>query len=182
VDAIGDPWTADDIRTWVADALGDATWVQVGALLRTDFGPASLAVLAGQQRRLLVDGQGLVRAAVTGQLRRDGDIERSALGSLQVLKLNESEATILAGGADPERLRGLGVPEVLVTFGSRGSSVVTATGEWRVAAASSEPVRDPTGAGDAYSTAYLAARSAGAEPAAAGEHAAAFVATLLSGP
>ena len=45
-----------------------------------------------------------------------------------------------------------------------------------------EPVTgdvDPTGAGDSFSLAYLAARAAGAEPVEAARHASAFVSDLL---
>jgi sugar/nucleoside kinase (ribokinase family) len=182
VDGVGDPWTPDDVRTWVAEALGDAGWVQVGALLRSDFGPATLAALAEGGRRLLVDGQGLVRQARAGPLACDGDVGRAVLAPLTALKLNEEEAGILAGGVAPDELRKLGVPEVIVTLGSRGSLVVTAKTDSRVAAAGAVTVRDPTGAGDMYSTAYVAARSSGAEPAAAAAHAAAFVAELLAVP
>jgi sugar/nucleoside kinase (ribokinase family) len=47
VDEIGDPWTVEDATGWVAEAIGEAEWVQIGALLRTDFPAAALAVLAG---------------------------------------------------------------------------------------------------------------------------------------
>jgi 2-dehydro-3-deoxygluconokinase len=68
---------------------------------------------------------------------------------------------------------------VLVTHGSRGS-VVFADGRatdipaWPVA-------RDPTGSGDAFSAAYLAARAGGHAPIAAARRATALVAALLTG-
>ena len=42
-----------------------------------------------------------------------------------MLKLAEREAAMLAGSTEPDGLRALGVPEVVVTFGSGGSLVVT---------------------------------------------------------
>jgi sugar/nucleoside kinase (ribokinase family) len=180
VDAVGDPWTPADVTTWVAEALGDAVWIHVGALLRSDFGPATLSALEEGGRKLLVDGQGLVRVARPGPLRCDGEVERSVFRSLAALKLNDEEARILAGGTEPERMRALGVPEVIVTLGSRGSFVVTAETELHVAPMPMDHVRDPTGAGDMYSAAYLVARASGADPLAAVEHAAAFVAEFLA--
>ena len=59
-------------------------------------------------------------------------------------------------------MRGLGVPEVVVTFGAGGSLVLTRDAALRVAA---RPARgDPTGAGDAFSVAYLSARAGGHRP------------------
>jgi sugar/nucleoside kinase (ribokinase family) len=182
VDSVGDPWSATEIADWVADAIGDASWVQVGALLRSDFGRPALAALASGGRRLLVDGQGLVRLARRGPLALDDDVDTGLLAELTVLKLSENEARALAGGLEPELLRALGVPEVIVTLGSRGSSVVTSETEVHITAVPATAVRDPTGAGDAYSTAYLAARAGGADPKAAAEHASGFVAELLSSP
>jgi hypothetical protein len=63
VDGIGDPWSPRDVRR-----LGDARWVHVGALAQSDFPAATLAELATGRRRILFDGQGLVRPARTGPL------------------------------------------------------------------------------------------------------------------
>jgi sugar/nucleoside kinase (ribokinase family) len=164
VDAVGDPWTVADATGWVAEALGATSWVLAGALIRTDFGAPTLAALAGAGRRLLVDAQGLVRLARLGPLARDADVDRDALAALAAIKLNESEARILAGGIEPAHLRELGVPEVVVTLGSAGALVVTATHSERIAPVPLEDVVDPTGAGDAFSAVYLSSRAGGAEP------------------
>jgi sugar/nucleoside kinase (ribokinase family) len=179
VDAIGDPWTEADIRGWAGSALGDARWVQVGALLRTDFATATLAALA-PDRSLLLDGQGIVRRASAGPLARDAEIDYSMLASLRVLKLNEDEATILAGGLEPEALRALGVPEIVLTLGSSGSTVVTETHAERIAPHLVEGVVDPTGAGDSFSAGYLYARASGAEPVEAARAASELAAAILS--
>jgi 2-dehydro-3-deoxygluconokinase len=73
----------------------------------------------------------------------------------------------------------LGVPEVLVTYGERGSCVYVdgrkdEVGAWPVAA-------DPTGSGDAFSAAYLAGRSQGLTPVSAARRATALVGALLTG-
>jgi sugar/nucleoside kinase (ribokinase family) len=180
VDGVGDPWTVEDAATWVADALGDVVWVQVGALLRTDFAAPTLAAIAAVGRKLLVDAQGLVRLARVGPLARDADVDPEIFESLAALKLNEDEATILAGGAEPESLRTLGVPEVVVTLGSAGALVVTATEAERIPPAEVGPVTDPTGAGDAFSAVYLATRAREAEPVEAARAANAAAADLIA--
>jgi sugar/nucleoside kinase (ribokinase family) len=175
-DAVGDPWSPEQALR----AVADASWIHVGALVRTDFPPRTLAALAGEGRRLLVDGQGLVRTAALGPLRSDGQI-RDVLRYLTILKLDQEEADTLAGSADPEGLRKLGVPEVIVTLGSKGSFVVTADTIEAIAAQEIAGAVDPTGAGDTYSAAYLLKRSAGAEPVEAARAAAETVAEFLAG-
>ena len=180
VDAIGDPWTPADVRGWAGVALARAVWVHVGALTRSDFPVETLAELA-RGRRLLLDGQGLVRPGATGPLELDADFDHDALRHVAVLKLAEDEATVL--GLEPERssLADLGVAEVVVTLGSRGA-VVYAEGRCdHVAARAVRPRSDPTGAGDAFAAAYLAGRATGLAPPAAARRSIAVVGGLLSG-
>jgi len=181
VDDIGDPWTVEDATGWVAEAIGDTEWVQVGSLLRSDFPASTLSALAGGHRRLLVDAQGLVRLARIGPLERDADVDPAALRPLAVLKLNENEARILAGGVEPDHLRALGVPEIVLTLGSAGALVVTESHADRIARVPVEGVVDPTGAGDAFSAAYVSARAQGATPVEAARAANTLTAELISG-
>lgn len=176
-DAIGDPWTPADA---IAGA-GDAEWVDVGALVRTDFSPEALTALAAGGQRLLVDAQGLIRIPTIGALQTDGDIG-DALRHVEILKLDDQEAKTLLGSADPERLHELGVPEVLLTLGSEGSFVVTPDLIEHVAAVEVDGPVDPTGAGDTFSVAYLTRRADGAEPVEAARAAAATVAAFLAKP
>ena len=178
VEALGDAWTEEDARGWVADALGRAGWVHVGALARSDFPAETLEVLA-RGRRLSLDGQGLVRPARTGPLELDGDFDREVLRRVTILRLAEEEAELLAPGLDEGALRSLGVPEVVVTLGSRGSVVLAGGRLERIAARPVEGAADPTGAGDAFAAAYLAARSEGHSPLAAARRATELVAGLL---
>jgi len=182
VDDIGDPWTADDATSWVGEAIGETEWIQVGALLRTDFPVLTLEALAGNGRRMLVDAQGLVRLARIGPLQRDADVDRALFRSLFVLKLNEDEARILVGGIEPEQLRALGVPEVVLTLGSAGALLVTDSHAERVAGVPVEGVVDPTGAGDSFSAAYVSARAQGAAPVEAARAANALAAEIISTP
>jgi sugar/nucleoside kinase (ribokinase family) len=180
VRAVGDPWLPGDIEGWAAGALREAEWAHAGALLRTDFGAETLAALAGGGRRVLIDAQGLVRRPQLGPLARDAEVDRRLLSHLTALKLSESEAAVLAGGAEPEALRGLGVPEVLLTLGARGSLVVTERVAEEIAAEPVPPSVDPTGAGDAFCLAYVATRADGAHPVDAARRASAFVSELLA--
>lgn len=178
VDDIGDPWTTTDVAGWAGEAVADAVWVQVGALLRSDFDADVLALLA-PGRNLLVDAQGLVRVARLGPLERDARVDPGVFASLQALKLNESEARILAGGVEPERLRALGVPEVVVTLGSAGALLVTESVAERIPPVPVEGAIDPTGAGDSFSAAYVHARAKGAGPVEAARSANAIAAELV---
>ena len=173
-DAVGDPWPAER----AVQAAGDAAWINVCALARTDFPEQTLAALAADGRRLLVDLQGLVRTATVGPLQTDehiGDVIRH----IEVLKLNDEEAQALVGSAEPERMRALGVPEVILTLGSQGAWVVTPSLLEHVPAEPVEGPVDPTGAGDTYSATYLVRRAEGADPVEAARDAAATVSALL---
>ena len=176
-EAVGDPWPPDR----AVEAAGEAEWIDVCALTRTDFPENTLAALAAGGRQLLVDLQGLVRTATIGPLHTDeriGDV----LHHVEVLKLNDEEAETLVGSADPERLRALGVPEVILTLGSRGAWVVTPDLVEHVPAVPVDGAVDPTGAGDTYSATYIVQRAAGAEPVEAARVAAATVSALLGAP
>lgn len=177
LDAIGDPWTPAQ----AVAAAGDAEWVNVCALTRTDFSSETLAALAAGGRRLLVDAQGLVRTPTIGSLHTDGDVG-DLLRHVEILKLDEEEAEALVGGSDPERLRMLGVPEILLTLGPRGSFVVTPELVEHVPAVEVAGSVDPTGAGDTFSMAFLVERAAGAELVDSARAAAAAASASLARP
>ncbi len=174
-DAVGDPWSSDRALR----AAGDAEWVHVGALVRSDFPEDVLAALAEGGRSLLVDAQGLVRRADLGPLRTDGEIG-DVLRHVRILKLNDEEAETLVGSAEPASLRSLGVPEVVLTLGSHGSYVITPDALERVPADVVSDSVDPTGAGDTFSASYLTRRAEGAEPVEAARAATQAVAAFLA--
>jgi sugar/nucleoside kinase (ribokinase family) len=163
VDAIGDAWTPRDARA--VDRR--VRWVHVAPLLRSDFPAETLAEL-GRGRRLLFDGQGLVRRPQVGPLQLDADFDPELLRHVSILKLSEEEAAVV-GEVD--------VAERIVTLGSRGSIVYADGRETRVPSRSL--ARDPTGAGDAFATAYLISRAAGHVPAAAARRATSVVGASL---
>jgi sugar/nucleoside kinase (ribokinase family) len=168
---IGDPWTVEDVG-----GLREA-WVHVGALYRGEFAASVLAALKERGARVSFDGQGLVRPARTGPLRLEPEEDLSFLRWVSILKLSEEEARTLVGGLEERSLSELGVPEVVVTLGSRGCIVVARRTLVHVPA---EPVdADPTGAGDAFAAAYLVARSRRHAPRAAARRATRLVERLL---
>jgi sugar/nucleoside kinase (ribokinase family) len=156
------------------DAAGvrSVRWLHVPALLHGDFDADAFAWLA-RDRRILFDGQGLVRTREVGPLTLDGSLDRSVLRHVTVLKLAEEEADAVGD------VRELGVPEVLVTRGPVGSTIVLGNESIDVPARAVDA--DPTGAGDAFSAAYLASRADGHAPVSAARRATALVGALLTG-
>jgi sugar/nucleoside kinase (ribokinase family) len=177
--ALGDPWTPDDVEGWVMQAIGDAEWIMLDALTRSDFPPETLAALRRDGRQLLVDAQGLVRRGTLGALVRDGKVPPESFAAVRALKLNEVEAQVLVGSTEPSDLRRLCVPEVVLTLGSKGAVVVTASDAEHVPATPVDAPVDPTGAGDMFWVVYLVARSGGADPVEAVRRASAETAAFL---
>ena len=166
IDALGDAWSPGDVPE-----LPSGRWVHVAPLARHEFPLETIATLA-KRRRVSLDGQGLVRAPRIGPLQLDGDFDRELLRHVWVLKLADEEAEVLG---DPTAL---GVREVVVTHGSRGSTVYCG-GRAEPVPARAFP-GDPTGAGDAFAIAYVVARNAGFAPAGAARRATAVVASLIA--
>ena len=107
--------------------------------------------------------------------RHDADFDPAMLRHVTVLKLAESEAETIGG---EEGVAALGVPEVLLTLGSRGALLLAGGRREPI------PVRridggDPTGAGDAFLAGYVWARAAGHRPLSAARHAASIAARVL---
>jgi sugar/nucleoside kinase (ribokinase family) len=168
VRGLGDTWLPADLPALPADTQ----WVHVAPLARTDFPPETLAAVA-HGRRLSLDGQGLVRPGRLGELELDADFDPELLRHVWVLKLSEEEAEVIG---DPFALP---VQELLLTHGPRGATIGWNGRREHVRAFGLETV-DPTGSGDAFCVAYLASRSAGLAPAAAGRRATAVVASVLA--
>jgi sugar/nucleoside kinase (ribokinase family) len=165
VEGLGDTWRAGDVPE-----LPGGRWVHVAPLSRHEFPLETIAALA-KRRRVSFDGQGLVRAPQLGPLQLDADFDRAILEHIWVLKLADEEAEVLG---DPHAL---GVREVVVTHGSRGSTVYVGGRSVDVPAHAVDT--DPTGAGDAYAAAYVVARNTGADPVGAARRATSVVAALL---
>jgi sugar/nucleoside kinase (ribokinase family) len=166
MEALGDSWAPGDLPQ-----LPSTRWAHIAPLARGEFPVETVAAL-GRKCRVSFDGQGLVRAPEVGPLRLDDDFDRQILRHIWVLKLAEEEAEVLGDIAQ------LGVREVVVTHGSRGATVYCGGGRETIAARAIEG--DPTGAGDAFATAYVVARNGGFAPAGAARRATAVVAAVLS--
>jgi sugar/nucleoside kinase (ribokinase family) len=179
IGALGEPWTAQDARGWIGAAIGGATWVHAGPLWRDEFTPEALAEL-GRGRRLSFDGQGLVRPGRIGPVQMDGEVDLAILEHVDLLHLSEREARALGLELNERSLRTLGVPEIVITLGERGS-IVYADDLAELVAATPIAVRDPTGAGDAFIAAYCASRLSCHGPASAARRATQLLHGLLSG-
>ncbi|OBB32346.1 carbohydrate kinase [Mycolicibacterium peregrinum] len=176
VQSIGPVWTAADI-----DAADPATtWVHLAPLLRTDFPAETLAALAARGHRIAYDGQGLVRADRLGPLVEDRHFAADLLVNVDILKLAEDEAVIVADGVfDASTAERLGVSEILVTYGSEGCDIYIDGAVQRVPAAWRVLDVQTTGAGDMFTACYVAHRAAGHDPQRAAEAASALVAGEL---
>ena len=175
VEAVGEPWRASEVPP---ELLHGIEWLQVVPLLSSDFDADTLEQLA-RGRRILLDGQGLVRVPKTGPLTLDADYDPDVLRHVAILKLGDDEARAIVGDAELESLASLGVPEVIVTFGLEGSLVLARETATRVPARAVHV--DPTGAGDAFAAAYLVARAARHAPVSAARRATSVVSALLNG-
>jgi sugar/nucleoside kinase (ribokinase family) len=173
IDAIADPWRPDEVD------LPNIRWAHVAPLAGSDFPAETLAALA-RGRQISFDAQGLVRPDRVGPLEPALDYDPELLRFVSILKIAEDEAELLVDGFDEKALRRLGVPEVVVTLGSRGC-IVFVDGVAELVRAHRVDSSDPTGAGDAFAAAYLGARSHGDAPTAAGRRACALVADILAG-
>lgn len=177
IDPLGEPWTPEEARGWLGDALAGADWVHAGALTRADFPAETLAALA-RGRGLSLDGQALARPAAVGELVLDADYDPDVLRHVDVLKLAREELEALGLELEDGSLGSLGVREVVVTLGRSGAVVYADGLAEHVPTIPLEDV-DPTGAGDSWTTAYLAYRRRRHSPVSAARLANGAVAALL---
>jgi sugar/nucleoside kinase (ribokinase family) len=173
--SVGDSWTPHKVA-----GIG-TPWVHLAPLLRSDFPLATLQALRAAGHQLSYDGQGLVRAPIIGPMVVDADYDRRVLAELSVLKLADDEAEIIAAGEFTEQhARQLGVPEILITFGSAGADLYVAGSRVHVAPDRRIDGVQTTGSGDMFSVAYAAARASGTAPEAAAQTACELVAAVLA--
>jgi sugar/nucleoside kinase (ribokinase family) len=178
IEELGEPWTPADVRGWLGDALHQVDWVHAGALTRADF-PAETLSLLHRGRVLSFEGQGLVRPAEKGEVRVDADYDPQTLRHVDILKLSEQEAEALGLTFGDRSLASLGVPEIVVTLGSRGS-IVFYDGMSEHVPTKPVEARDPTGSGDRFMAAYLTYRRLRHSPPSAARLASDVVRALLT--
>lgn len=175
VTAVGDSWTPASV------AQLRTPWVHAAPLLRGEFPLETLTAMRLAGHRLCFDGQGLVRAPVIGPMRVDRHYDPRLLAQLEVLKLADDEAEIIAGGEFTQaHAEALGVPEILVTFGSKGADLYLNGECLHVEPGHRIDGVHTTGSGDMFAVAYASARAGGREPQAAAQAACELVADVLS--
>lgn len=178
--AKADPFTVDSVSGI------DASIYHLGTLLADDFPPEALKYLAGKGR-VSVDAQGYLRE-VRGEevFAVDWPDKTELLRYVDILKANEHEMEVLTGSSDPReaavRLSEMGVKEVVLTLGDRGSLIYVDGKFYDIPAYKPEEVADATGCGDTYMAGYLWKRSQGCDPYESGCFAAAMCTLKLSAP
>ena len=177
IDELGERWTEEEARGWLGAALAGCDWVHAGALTRADFPAATLAALA-RGRKVSLDGQALVRRPEVGPLRLDADYDPEVLRRVDLLKLARDELDALGCELNEGSLASLGVREVVVTLGREGAVVFADGLAEHVPTFPLEGV-DPTGAGDAWTTAYIEYRRRRHSPVSAARLANGAVSALL---
>ena len=120
VETIGEPWQTDEPQ---GTLLQRVEWLHVAPLLRSDFDAAALERL-GLGRRLMLDAQGLVRVPAVGPLQLDANYDPELLAPRRDPQGGGGGSTRARRRAEPESLAELGVPEIVLTLGEAGSTVI----------------------------------------------------------
>ncbi|KAA0991805.1 PfkB family carbohydrate kinase [Dyadobacter aurulentus] len=114
--------------------------------------------------------------------------KKEALPFVSILKANEFEMEVVTGTSDVREgakiLAGMGVKEVIITLGSKGSLVYKDDHFYQIPAYTPTAVIDATGCGDTYMAGYLSKKVRGADVQEAGEFGAAMATLKIqsSGP
>jgi sugar/nucleoside kinase (ribokinase family) len=166
----------------------DASIYHLGPLLVDDI-PARLVADLAKKGIVSLDIQGYLRHVWRKKvIYRDWADKRKVLPNVSILKANEFEMEVVTGRTDVKDgaayLADLGVREVIITQGSKGSLIYTDGTFYQIPAFAPTAVVDATGCGDTYMAGYLWKRVLGKTVQEAGEFGASL-ATLkigLSGP
>ncbi len=176
---MGEPFTADEARELILPALEGCEWVILGGQCSTDFPPETIAVLSDAGLQVCIDAQGLARGPDPGPLRLRA-FPPAAVAGARVVKLARGEAIAVCGSDEPEAVRALDVPEIAVTRGVAGATIVTPDAEYATGPRAAA-FDDPTGAGDSWLAVYVLERSRGVLPGEAALAAAAAVDRIYAG-
>lgn len=177
-----DPFNTSDLLTV------DAKIFHLGPLLAGDIPEAAIPLLAAKGK-VSLDVQGYLREV------RDQNVypidwasKKKLLPFVSILKANETEMEMLTGEKDVKKaamlLADMGVSEVVITLGSKGSVIFSEGVFYTVPAYPPGAVVDATGCGDTYMAGYLAKRVQQAPIQEAGEFGAAMATFKIqsSGP
>jgi sugar/nucleoside kinase (ribokinase family) len=176
--SVADPFMPGDVAGIAARA------VLMDPLTAFDGFAALLSAAAKTAPLVALDAQGFVRKFILSEAPK-GALAAGLEGfrHLAVVKADAQEAKLLTGKSKPEAaaraLAKLGPREVIVTMGSHGSLLLAEGALTRIPAFPPSRLADPTGAGDSYLAAYVAARLNGKEPPASARFGAAVAAMKL---
>ncbi len=156
----------------------------LGPLLADDI-PIELLNDLSKKGLVSLDIQGYLRHVINRDVvYRDWAEKKDVLPNVGILKANQFEMEVLTGRKDAYEgaryLADLGVREVIITLGSKGSLIFTNGTFCQIPAFKPKAVVDATGCGDTYMAGYLSKRVNGADIEEAGEFGAAM-ATLKIG-
>ncbi len=166
----------------------DAAIYHLGPLLAEDI-PVDMIQLLASKGLVSIDIQGYLRSVKNRKVQfADWADKYTALPYVSIVKANEFEMEIITGTNLPEEgakiLAGLGVKEVIITLGSKGSLVYSNETFYEIPAYKPTIVADATGCGDTYMAGYLYKKIKGASIEEAGGFGAAMATLKIqsSGP
>jgi len=140
-----------------------ASWFHLGPLLNNDI-PVGVIEMLSRITRISIDAQGFLRKLQGDKVVPcDWKNKDAMLPLIDILKVNEEEATTLSGVVDPfEACRYLGergIKEVVLTRGGKGSMIWSDGEIIEIDAVVPSRIVDPTGCGDTYMAGYLFKRT-----------------------
>lgn len=157
VKAVGDPFFPEDLGKISASVF------HLGPLTPAEMRPEFIEEVARLGGLVSLDAQGLTRG-IEGEtvVPRDWRSKEQGLAHVDILKADDSEATLLSGERDiqraAQRLADFGPAEVIITTGSSGSLIFANGRFYRIAAVPATSTVDPTGCGDTCVAGYIAHR------------------------
>jgi len=166
----------------------DSKIFHLGPLLADDISVDLIRFLS-LKGLVSLDIQGLLRSVVDKKvIYHDWLDKKEALPYVSILKANEHEMEVVTGWSDVQQgaryLADLGVQEVIITLGSRGSLIYKEGIFHEIPAYKPSAVVDATGCGDTYMAGYLSKKVQGGDIQESGEYGAAMATLNIasSGP
>ncbi len=160
VNNTADPFTLDNMPEIAARIF------HLGPLLNDDISPDLVASLS-TKGIISLDIQGFLRYTENRKVYfKDWKDKCSLLPHISILKANEFEMETITGTTDTAEgariLAGLGVKEVIITCGSKGSLILKEDRFYHIPALIPTNTIDTTGCGDTYMAGYLYKKLKGA--------------------
>lgn len=166
----------------------DAQIYHLGPLLSDDISVELLKALA-KKGMVSLDIQGFLRFVKNQKVHYTDWVDKDeALAHVSILKANEYEMEVITGQKEIRAgalyLAEMGVKEVIITLGSKGSVIYTDGNFYEIPSFKPKQVVDATGCGDTYMAGYLLKKIKGGNPQEAGEFGAAMATIKIqsSGP